>query len=299
MRIRRFTVLVASLFTAIAFFVPASPVHAAPQFEPWQSLGGVARGAPAIASWGTGRADVFVRGSDDALWHKWYDGNWSGWEYLGGVLHSAPAAVSWSNGRLDVVVRGSDDALWHKWYDGNWSGWEYLGGELTSAPAIASTSANKLDVVVKGTDNRLWSRRWTGDRWQGWYQVNTMEVATAPAATSSTGQVVAAVGGTDSAAYVLATDSSNMTWLNPSRIGGAMRDDPGIAWRTTNKNVFVRGTDDALWMWHYNDSDPPGWAPIGGVLTSGPSAVWEGALNVDVVVRGTDDGIWFTTGTGR
>jgi hypothetical protein len=27
-------------------------------------------------SWGTGRIDVFVRGTDDTLYHKWYDRNW-------------------------------------------------------------------------------------------------------------------------------------------------------------------------------------------------------------------------------
>jgi len=29
----------------------------------------------------------FGRGTDAALWHRWWDGaNWQGWESLGGVL---------------------------------------------------------------------------------------------------------------------------------------------------------------------------------------------------------------------
>jgi hypothetical protein len=56
--------------------------------------------------------------SHNALWHKWYDGGWSGWESLGGVLRSDPDAVSWGEQRIDVFVRGTDRRLWHKWYDG-------------------------------------------------------------------------------------------------------------------------------------------------------------------------------------
>ena len=50
----------------------------------------------AVSSWAPNRLDTFVRGTDDALWHKWWDGaSWSGWESLGGVLTSEPAGVSW------------------------------------------------------------------------------------------------------------------------------------------------------------------------------------------------------------
>jgi hypothetical protein len=82
----------------------------------WESLGGGLTSDPAVASWAPGRLDTFVRGGDNALWHKWFQGGWSNWESLGGVLTSDPAVASWSPGRLDVFVRGGDNALWHKWY---------------------------------------------------------------------------------------------------------------------------------------------------------------------------------------
>jgi len=28
--------------------------------------------------------------TDNALWHKWFNGTWSGWESLGGALSSGP-----------------------------------------------------------------------------------------------------------------------------------------------------------------------------------------------------------------
>ena len=83
--------------------------------------------APAAVSWGHNRIDVFINGPQDALWHKWWNGKWSGWESLGGVLTSAPTVSSWSENRLDIFARGTENSLIHKWYDGGWSHWEDLG----------------------------------------------------------------------------------------------------------------------------------------------------------------------------
>ena len=58
-----------------------------------------------------------MRGTDNHMWHKWWNGAvWSGWEDLGGILTSEPAAVSWGPGRIDTFVRGTDNHMWHKWY---------------------------------------------------------------------------------------------------------------------------------------------------------------------------------------
>lgn len=81
---------------------------------------GIDQSGPSVSSWSKSRLDVFARGTDNALWHKWFDGSWHNWESLGGTLTSAPSAVSWSSGRIDVFVRGTGNALWHKWFDGSW-----------------------------------------------------------------------------------------------------------------------------------------------------------------------------------
>src|SRR3712207_8302129 len=49
---------------------------------------------PGVCSWASGRLDVFGRGQDNALWHKWFDNGWSDWESLGGGLSSEPDARS-------------------------------------------------------------------------------------------------------------------------------------------------------------------------------------------------------------
>ena len=77
-------------------------------------------GRPRCGVMGPNRIDVFVRGTDNQMWHKFGfgSGQWSGWEPQGGVLTSGPDVASWGSGRLDVFVRGTDDGLWHKWWDG-------------------------------------------------------------------------------------------------------------------------------------------------------------------------------------
>ena len=83
----------------------------------WESLGGQLTSAPAVSSDASGELNVFWRGTDNNLWHKWFNyPSWYGPESLGGPLNSAPAAVSWGHGRVDVFVQGTDGALWHKWW---------------------------------------------------------------------------------------------------------------------------------------------------------------------------------------
>jgi hypothetical protein len=71
---------------------------------------------PAAASWAEDRLDVFVKGTDNAVWHLWWDGAWNGWESLGGTINHTPAAVSWGRDRIDVFGCGTDNHTWHRWY---------------------------------------------------------------------------------------------------------------------------------------------------------------------------------------
>lgn len=80
----------------------------------WSVGGLLATSSPALASWGPGRLDLFVRGDDNALWHNCISDAESPWVSLGGILTAAPAAVSWGEGRIDVFAKGTDNALWHR-----------------------------------------------------------------------------------------------------------------------------------------------------------------------------------------
>ena len=108
----------------------ASPLGG--RWHAWKNLGGAITAAPAVASWGPGRLDVFARGVDNALWQRSFEGVWSGWLYLGGTLATAPVALSSDYGRIDVFTRFTDNALHHRAYDFSWSAWENLGATVVT-----------------------------------------------------------------------------------------------------------------------------------------------------------------------
>ncbi|HEV7240784.1 MAG TPA: matrixin family metalloprotease, partial [Thermoanaerobaculia bacterium] len=202
----------------------------------WQSLSGVITSRVAVGRNADGRLEIFARGTDNALWHKWQTapsaGPWSAWYSLGGVITSDPVAVSNGDGRLEVFARGTDNAVWHLWQTapsaGPWSGWSSLGGVITSNIAAARNADGRLEIFARGTDNALWHK------WQ-----------TAPSA------------GPWSAWYSL---------------GGVITSDPVTALNWNGRlEVFARGTDGAVWhLWQTAPSAGPwsGWSSLGGVITS-------------------------------
>ncbi|CAH1087662.1 putative baseplate assembly protein [Candidatus Nitrotoga sp. 1052] len=254
----------------------------------WQSLGGVLTSDPATVSWGDGRIDVFVRGTDNALWHKWFNGTWSGWESLGGVLSSGPDVSSWAAGRLDVFVRGADNALWHKWFNGTWSGWESLGGVLTSDPAAVSWGDGRIDVFVRGTDNALW-HKWFDGVWSGWESLGGTLSSGPDVSSWAAGRLDVFVRGADNALW---HKWFNGTWSGWESLGGVLTSDPAaVSWGDGRIDVFVRGTDNALWH-KWFDGVWSGWESLGGTLSSGPDVSSWAAGRLDVFVRGADNALW-------
>jgi hypothetical protein len=63
--------------------------------------------------------EVFVRASDNTLWHQWWDQGvgWGAGESLGGSLASPPFALTRGNSRIEIFAEGTDNTLWHNWED--------------------------------------------------------------------------------------------------------------------------------------------------------------------------------------
>ena len=288
----RTLVAVALAVVGLPFTASNASASAPLSFAGWQSLGGVAEGAPAVA-WEPGRLDVFVRGSDNHLWYKSDANGWSGWQDLGGppgLLASDPTAVSWSAGRIDVFVVGVDGHLWHKWYSRQWSGWENLGGFVVGAPSVASWSPGRLDVFVRGTDNHLW-HKWYSGAWSGW-ELRGGQLTSSPAAVSwAPGRIDVFMRGTDGALWHTAFAGG---WSGFGSLGGDLVGSPGVAsWAAGRLDVFARGTDNRLYHQWFAAGAWSGWQLAeGGVLTSAPAAVSWAFGHLDVFVRGTDNAIW-------
>src|SRR5674536_240533 len=148
-----------------------------PAASAWSPVSGqLASGTgPAVCSQDANSLDLFVQGTDHALWYRHYQSGsgWSSWKSLSGGLASSPAAVSRSAGYIDVFVRGTDGHLYEKTTtNGGTSGsnWYSIGGQILAGtgPAVCARGVNSLDVFVQGTDRVLYYTHWDGTTWSGW-----------------------------------------------------------------------------------------------------------------------------------
>ena len=275
------------------------PLTPPPPPPGWQSLGGTLTSSPAVSSWGTNRVDAFVRGTDNALYQRTWNGtSWGAYTSLGGTITSQPAAVSWGPNRIDVFARGTDLQLYHRDWDGiNWSPWESLGGTLSSGPAVTSWGPNRLDVFVRGTDNAMYHRWWTGAVWAGWESLGGTITAEPGGVSSAFNRISVFVKGSDNAVY--AKSWTGTAWTPWSLLGGIASAGPTAASCTSGHvDVFVRGSDYALYQIGFNGTAWGAWSLIGGWWTAGPASVCSpGGVVIDLFERGFDSALWTGTAT--
>jgi len=75
--------------------------------------GGALTSGPAASSCASGHLDVFVVGSDYAMYRLGYAGSWSSWSRMGGAWAGQPgAACSPSSTTVQLIERGPDTAMW-------------------------------------------------------------------------------------------------------------------------------------------------------------------------------------------
>jgi spore germination protein YaaH len=260
---------------------------------PWASLGGTLTSGPDASSWGASRTDVFVRGANNGLWQRTWNGtSWGSWISLGGVLTSAPSAVSWGQDRIDVFVRGADNALWHRWFDtAGWHNWESLGGVLTSGPDVSSWGSGRLDVYVRGTDNGLWHRWFDSSGWHNWEALGGVLTSDPGAVSWGSNRLDVFVRGADNALWHRWWDSTG--WHTWERLGGILNSGPDASsCAAGHLDAFVVGSDSALYRIGFNGGWGT-WQRLGGQWTSDPGAVCPtGTTSVDIFERGPDNALW-------
>ena len=279
----------------------------------WENMGGVIQGEVSVVSWAANRLDLFVRGTDNKMYHKWWNGSaWgpslTGWESLGGNLAGVPCAVSWGPNRLDIFARGPGGELLHKWWSGSaWgpslTGWETLGTGLTSDPVAVCWGPNRLDVFARGPGGAVVHKWWNGSAWGpsisglenmgGVIQGEPSVVAWGP------NRLDVFVRGTDNAVWHKAWNGSQ--W-KPSvtgweSLGGVITSDPvAVAWGPNRLDIFVRGTNGAVFHKWWNGSawgpSVTGWENMGGVIQGKTAVAAWSANRLDLFVRGTDNAVW-------
>jgi Pregnancy-associated plasma protein-A/Repeat of unknown function (DUF346) len=272
------------------------------------------RASGPVVAWGANRLDVFVIGTDRALYHKWWNGTAWGpslagpYEKLGGTIVTRPEVVAWGTNRLDVFVIGTNSALYHKWWNGTaWgpsvTGYEYMGGVIQGRPKAVSWGANRLDVFVIGTDRALYHKWWDGAAWgpsvTGYERMGGVIVGSPEVVSWGANRLDVFVIGTDRALY--------HKWWNGAAwgpsvtgyeyMGGLIQGQPrAVAWGANRLDVFVTGTDGALYhKWWDGSAWKPsvtGYEKLGGILASEIEAVSWGANRLDVFVIGMDSALY-------
>jgi spore germination protein YaaH len=266
---------------------------------PWNSLGGMLTSGPGASTWSATRADVFVRGADNALFQNTWNGTaWSGWTNLGGAVTSDPGAVSWSTNRIDLFARGTDNTLYHRFSDGvHWSSWESLGGVLSSSPGVSSWAAGRLDVFVRGSTNAMFHKWWTGTTWSGWEDLGGTLTSAPEAMSWGANRIDVFARGTDNGLWQKSWNGTQWGAWQP--LGGSLASSPAVSsCASGHLDVFVLGSDHAMYQLGYNGKWGS-WQRLGGYWTSDPSAVClTGTTSVALFARGTDGALWQTIVTG-
>lgn len=115
------------------------------------------RSAPAAVSWGPNCIDVFVRGINFQLYHKWFDGvQWNGWEPLAVALGSGLDAASCAPGQLEVLALDPSNVVVRKAYSGGWRSEGLVGGSAaTGGPSATCRAGLGLNVFAEAPDGSV------------------------------------------------------------------------------------------------------------------------------------------------
>ena len=279
------------------FYLVASSSLLAPQARAqwggWESLGGTILETPECKSWGANRIDCFARGTNQAMFHRWWDGsNWGGWENLGGVLLEPPSCVSWGANRIDCFAPGADAAMWHRWWNGSaWGGWESLSGIILESPLCVSWGVNRIDCFARGIDRAMFHRWWDGLNWGGWENLGGVLLDAPSCVSWSANRIDCFARGTNRAMFHRWWDGSN--WGGWENLGGVLLEAPScVSWGANRIDCFARGTDAAMWHRWWDGSNWGGWESLGGVLLDRADCESWGSNRIDCFARGTDRAMW-------
>lgn len=249
-------------------------------------------------SWGKHHLDVYGRGTDGAIYQKWWNegaSKWEGWNKIGdNTFDDAPKAVCWSSGRVDLFVIGKDNALWHNYWDENlnskqWGGWESLGGFIKKGTlSVVSQAKGKLDIFGIGGDDAIYVKRFDNG-WKDWKSLGGKFLTTG--GTSATSQIDGTLNvfgvGTDKKLYHLPYYNNEWSKASWEPLGGAIEGRPSaVSLGYGHVSVLVKGTDGGLYETRYSDliNRFDGYKRLGGTLTDSPFA-WTEGNNIHVVMR--------------
>ena len=149
-------------------------------------------GATVTAVWRDQHLDLFVTGTDGAVWSAWWElvPNWQPWFLVSPETKAAIGATVtavWAPRQpqhLDLFITGTDGAVWSAWWEApgpfdlnqnGWREWFIVRPEIKMQPKATLTALwrdQHLDLFVTGTDGAVWSAWWEPvPKWQPWFLI--------------------------------------------------------------------------------------------------------------------------------
>jgi hypothetical protein len=185
------------------------------------NLGGDCFGSPSVAAWNSSREDIFVRGSDNALWHLYWNlsPGWSSWESLGGIITSSPLVVSSEDNGLDVFALGVGNIFCWRGYRQVWMSWDCISGNLTfeSIPSAAAIGSKRVDAVGLAFDDHVYHKSLVDSSWSTNWDDLGGPLNDSPIAASFAPNKGSVLGiGMDDGLYIGNWDSSTFNWEGSS-----------------------------------------------------------------------------------
>jgi hypothetical protein len=283
----------------------------APAWSAPTALGGGLQGSPAVVSMHPGHLDAFVRGGDNVLYHRWFEGGaWSAWYAIPGMnIYTDPTAIVSEPNHIDVFARGPYGIPVHVGYapETGWGAFDTLGpvtGNVIGLTKVAAAADGygDIDIAVVAQNHSVWHEHYMrhSGGYQGWESLGGSNVTGDPAITAWPGAIDVFVRSNyDDALWHKAWRGS---WADWESFGGSLTDSPvAISWGAPRIDVFARGTDGAVYH-KYNNGN--GWnaglESLGGGIIGSPAVSTWGPNRLDVFVRGGNNTLfhkWFDGAT--
>jgi hypothetical protein len=207
---------------------------------------------------------------------------------LPGYDMPGPAACSMNSNLISVIWPGYDSRIYLKTWTPS-AGWVDQGpiqsGSSYDTPAIVSRRDGIVDAFVRGPDNALWQSHYETNYWGPWTSLGGVLLSGPSACSPNTNQWTVVYRNYTNAIGYLTWSNGNISF---GVWGGETVDRPCIVSMTPNTmSVFEHAVvNNGLWE---KDLPSTNWINLGGLLSSGPSAVSKNTNNITVIWRDEND----------
>jgi hypothetical protein len=221
------------------------------------------------------RIHVFARGTDSAIWAKWYQDVWHGFDHFGaGPFVCEPISVSRKLNDLSVIGVDINHSLCHKHWNGTtWSDYENIGGKCKGVPTISKRANGTIDVFHIGQDDNLYHKSWDGSIWLP-TPFSFHKLQPENFATKYIGNVI-----------------NNMT----TNVNGFIRSPSATSWDEDNVAVLAIGMDGRIY--HGSWTSASGWSSPKSIFhfkrwNSSPKAISRGKGIIDLFCIGENSTLY-------